>query len=78
MGVLVPVPPGKMIMSMRVGESVVDLTVHQHDRDWRCLYCHAVQPATRCDCRNCGAPSPNAQEAIDWIAARAWKAQGHP
>ncbi len=66
MGFLPPPPPDRM--TMRVGETVVDLTQHMPQYNWTCLHCRTPQPASRDDCRNCGAPKPGAAEAAAWVA----------
>jgi hypothetical protein len=66
MGFIPPPPPDRM--TMRVGETVVDLTQYMPQYGWLCLYCHTVQSAHRDDCRNCGAPKPGIEEAAAWVA----------
>lgn len=66
MGFIPPPPPDRMVM--RVGETVVDLTQYLPHYAWLCLYCRSNQPASRDDCRNCGAPKPGVEEAAAWVA----------
>ena len=66
MGFIPPPPPDRI--TMRAGKTVVDLTQYMPQYSWLCLYCHTVQPASRDDCRNCGAPKPGIEEVAAWVA----------